>query len=169
VNAPHWRAAILRSSASALMPPLDLPEAVGAVIEDTPREETRPERSFSRVEWPFGTLAPMSDEELKELREQAKELREQAKEDRKLIQRAADVLGEIHRGPGLMDEHADVLAALRIRIEGKPRASLEEVLAAAGDLGPKKKDLGDVLGQADDKGAGDWPVIEEKKRDWPSL
>jgi hypothetical protein len=105
----------------------------------------------------------MSDED------ELKRLQKQAKEDRKLIQRAADVLGEIHRGPGLMDEHADVLAALRIRLEGKKRASLEEVLAAAGDLAPSKPDLKDVLGGSEDKGSSDWPVIEEKKRDWPTL
>lgn len=97
-----------------------------------------------------------------------RKLRAQAKEDRKLIADAAQVLGEIDRGPGLTAEHADVLAALRIRLEGKPRASLEDLLSAAGDLSAKK-DLGDVLGAGDEGGTSDWPVIEEKKRDWPGL
>ncbi|MBA2725086.1 MAG: hypothetical protein H0U53_03775 [Actinobacteria bacterium] len=98
-----------------------------------------------------------------------KELQKQAKDDRKLIERAADVLGEIDRNDGLSDVHADVLAALRIRIEGKPRGSLEDLLTAAGPL-VGKKDLGDVLGGGEDKptDAG-WPVVEEKKRDWPTL
>lgn len=94
-------------------------------------------------------------------------LRAQAKEDRKLIADAAQVLGEIDRGPGLSAEHADVLAALRIRLEGKPRASLEDLLSAAGDISAKK-DLGDVLGGTDEP-QRDWPEIEEKKRDWPAL
>jgi hypothetical protein len=97
--------------------------------------------------------------------EQIKRLQEQVREDRKLIQKAADTLGEIHRGPGLSDEHADVLAALRIRLEGKKRASLEELLTATGDVG--KKDLGDALGGADSGSKSDWPAVEEKKKDWP--
>ena len=102
----------------------------------------------------------MADDELAELRAQIRA-------DRKLIADAAQVLGEISRGPGLSDEHADVLAALRIRLEGKKRASLEELLSAAGDLSGKK-DLGEVLAPAEDE-PKDWPVIEEKKRDWPTL
>lgn len=94
-------------------------------------------------------------------------LREQAKQDRKLIQRAADVLGEIDRGPGLSGPHADVLAALRIRLEGKPRKSLDDLISAAGDIS-SKKDLGDILAPEEPKNT-EWPVIEEKKRDWPGL
>lgn len=102
----------------------------------------------------------MADDELDRLRQQAKD-------DRKLIQRAAEVLGEIDRGPGLSGPQADVLAALRIRLEGKPRGSLEDLISAAGDISAKK-DLGDVLAPDDPKNT-DWPVIEEKKRDWPGL
>lgn len=103
----------------------------------------------------------MSEDELAKLRAQAKD-------DRKLIADAAQVLGEIDRGPGLSAEHADVLAALRIRLEGKPRAKLEDLLSAAGDISAKK-DLADVLGGPDETPKTDWPVIEEKKRDWPGL
>jgi hypothetical protein len=95
-------------------------------------------------------------------------LNAQIRADRKLIADAAQVLGEISRGAGLSDEHADVLAALRIRLEGKKRASLEELLSAAGDL-TGKKDLADVLEPEPETTASDWPVIEEKKRDWPGL
>lgn len=95
-------------------------------------------------------------------------LRKQERDDRKLIERAADVLGEIDRGPGLSDEHADVLAALRIRVEGKPRKSLEDLISAAGTI-KGKKDLGDVLSGAEGSGSSDWPEIKETKRDWPSL
>ena len=104
--------------------------------------------------------AAKSDEEIKRLRAQVKD-------DRKLIQRAADVLGEIDRGPGLSNEHADVLAALRIRLEGKERAKLEDLLSAAGDIG--KKDLGEALAGAEQPTTTEWPEVEEKKRDWPGL
>jgi hypothetical protein len=94
-------------------------------------------------------------------------LRRQAKEDRKLFQRAERVLGEIDRAEGLSDEHADVLAAVRIRLEGKARASLEDLLGAAGDISGKK-DLGDLLSSDPPSGSDrDWPEVEEKKRDWP--
>lgn len=99
--------------------------------------------------------------------EELDRLRQQAKDDRKLIARAADVLGEIDRGPGLSAEHADILAALRIRIEGKERAKLEDLLSAAGDIG--KRDLGDALSAAEEPTTTEWPEVEEKKRDWPRL
>lgn len=96
-------------------------------------------------------------------------LRRAAREDRKLIRRAERALAEIDRGPGLSDEHADVLAALRIRLEGRKRASLDELITAAGDLSGKR-DLGDALQQTDTKNSpSDWPEIEEKPRDWPGL
>lgn len=99
--------------------------------------------------------------------DEVERLRQQAKEDRKLIQRAANVLGEIDRGAGLSGPQADVLAALRIRLEGKPRGSLEDLISAAGDIS-SKKDLGDVLAPDEPKTV-DWPVIEEQKKDWPGL
>lgn len=84
------------------------------------------------------------------------------------MRRAADALAEIDRNEGLSDAHADVLTALRIRLEGKKRASLDELLTVTGDMSGKK-DLGDVLSAGEDKPKSDWPVIEEKKRDWPTL
>jgi hypothetical protein len=94
-------------------------------------------------------------------------LRAQTREDRKLLRRAEQTLAEIDRGPGLSDEHADVLAALRIRLEGKERASLDDLLGAVGDMG--KRDLSDVLGGSEEKETGDWPEVEDKPRDWPGL
>jgi hypothetical protein len=102
----------------------------------------------------------MSEDELEQLREQAKA-------DRKLIQQAANVLGEIDRGPGLSGPQADVLAALRIRLEGKPRGSLEDLISAAGEIS-SKKDLGDILAPDEPKNT-DWPVVEEKKPEWPGI
>ena len=111
----------------------------------------------------------MSEELPTPEQEELERLRAERKEDRKLIQQAADTLAEIDRGPGLIDRHADVLAALRIRLEGKPRAKLEDLLSAAGDIGGKK-DLGAALAGAEENTtSGDWPVVEEKKKDWPGL
>ena len=110
----------------------------------------------------------MTEDEAAKLTDEIKALKGEIKADRKLIQQAADILGEIDRGPGLIARHADVLAALRIRLEGKPRAKLEDLLSAAGDIGGQK-DLGDVLSGGDQKPVGDWPAVEDKKRDWPTL
>jgi hypothetical protein len=93
-------------------------------------------------------------------------LRAQAREDRKLLRRAAEALAEIDRAQGLSDNNADVLAALRIRVEGRERASLEDLLSAAGPLSGRR-DLPDVTGN--EKESSDWPVIENKKKDWPGL
>lgn len=103
----------------------------------------------------------MSDEELGRLRQQLRE-------DFKLIKRAEQALGEINRGPGLSDEHSDVLTALRIRIEGKERATLDDLLSAAGDVG-NTKDIGSFLNEGQKKPTADWPEVEEEKRDWPGL
>ncbi|MGH2758555.1 MAG: hypothetical protein ACRDKJ_03220 [Actinomycetota bacterium] len=65
--------------------------------------------------------------------------------DLELIRKAEAVLGEIDRTQGLIDPHADVLAALRIRIEGGPRKSLEELLDAAGEIRGKSAELDDRL------------------------
>ena len=101
--------------------------------------------------------------------DELKELKEQARSDRKLIEDAADALAEIDRNAGLIDRHADVLAALRIRIEGKPRAKLEDLLTAAGEISGKR-DLGDALSSAESTPTTtDWPEVEDKKRDWPAL
>ena len=99
--------------------------------------------------------------------EELEKLRAQAKEDRKLLQKAEQALGEIDRGPGLSNEQADVLAAIRIRLTGKERGKLEDFTSAAGDLGAKG-DLGEVLSGGEESST-EWPVIEEKKRDWPGL
>lgn len=102
----------------------------------------------------------MSDEE------RVKALRKQEQDDLKLIRRAAETLAELDRKHGLDDHQADVLAALRLRVEGKPRERLEDLLSAAGDI-KGKKDLTDVLRAPQEK--SDWPEIEEEKRDWPEL
>jgi hypothetical protein len=86
--------------------------------------------------------------------------------DEALLRRAESVLAELDRTQGLRDEHAEVLAAIRIRIEGGPRRSLDEVLKAAGSIRgrhslddppppPAKASLEDALKKASAK--KDWP------------
>jgi hypothetical protein len=100
--------------------------------------------------------------------EEVTELKQQIAEDRGLIEKAAQVLGEIDRASGLRDDQADVLAALRIRVEGKERGSLEDLLSAAGEI-KGKSDLGEALAGADEPTKTEWPEVEEKKREWPGL
>jgi hypothetical protein len=71
------------------------------------------------------------------------------KDDERLLTLAEETLTEIKVSKGLSEPHAAVLAALRIRLKGDPGKSLEDLLAAAGDLeGPK---LDDVLERSQDK------------------
>ncbi len=67
-------------------------------------------------------------------------------DDERLLARAEEALTEIKVSKGLSERHVAVLAALRIRLKGDAGKSLDELVAAAGDLeGPK---LDDVLEQA---------------------
>jgi len=89
--------------------------------------------------------------------------------DEKLLRRAEKALTQIKVAQGLSEEHAGVLAALRIRLRGDPGKSLEDLMEAAGDLtgpeleellakGPKtKKSLDDLMGQKP-KPKPDWPT-----------
>jgi hypothetical protein len=86
-------------------------------------------------------------------------------DDEKLLREAERALTEIKVAHGLSDEHASVLAALRLRLTGDAGKSLDEIMEAAGDLGrpsldqvladgPKKKEgpsLDDVLSQGPKK------------------
>lgn len=73
-----------------------------------------------------------------------------------LLKKAEAVLAEIDRNSGLIDRHADVLAALRIRIEGGPRKSLEELMSAAGEIkGKRGSQLDERLRAAEAKPKGD--------------
>ena len=87
-------------------------------------------------------------------------------DDEELLRRAEAVLAELDRSQGLSDEHADVLAALRIRNHGGPRENLEDLLKAAGSLKgkrsleesappPAKRSFEDALGKPPKKPT--WP------------
>jgi len=67
--------------------------------------------------------------------------------DDELLARAERALTEIKVNQGLSEDHAAVLAALRIRLKGSEDASLEDLLAAADD--PGSRSLDDVLAAGD--------------------
>jgi hypothetical protein len=69
-------------------------------------------------------------------------------DDEELLGQAEQALTEIKINQGLSDRHASVLAALRIRLKGSAGKSLEEMLAAAGDLRPE---LEEELAKAESK------------------
>ena len=84
--------------------------------------------------------------------------------DLELIRKAEAVLAEIDRTQGLIDRHADVLAALRIRIEGGPRKSLEELMDAAGEIrGRKAAELDERLTSETSGDKGDLADLMSKQ------
>ena len=84
--------------------------------------------------------------------------------DLELLRKAEAVLAEIDRTTGLEDRHADVLAALRIRIEGGPRKSLEELMGAAGEIrGKKAAELEERLAAESSKKTGDLADLMAKQ------
>jgi len=89
-------------------------------------------------------------------------------DDEKLLRRAEQALTEIKVGQGLSEQHAAVLAALRIRLKGKADKSLEEMLEAADDLesGPKLDDL--ILEKRTGPSLDDLLAEERSKPEWPS-
>ena len=86
-------------------------------------------------------------------------------DDEALLRRAEAVLTQIKVAQGLSEEHAAVLAALRIRLRGDPERSLEEVLEAAGDLGgPKLDELLEQPPAAKGRSLDDMLAQEPKKK-----
>ena len=90
-------------------------------------------------------------------------------DDEELLRRAEEALTEIKVNQGLSERHASVLAALRIRLKGSAGKSLEEMLAATGDL--ERDALEDKIAEAERKpktSLDDLLAKEPKKPDWPS-
>lgn len=85
--------------------------------------------------------------------------------DEQLFKRAEQALAEINRTHGLIDEHAEVLAAIRIRLYGADKKTLDEVIKAAGEL--KGKNLEDIEVPEKKRSLDDVLKEPPKKRDWP--
>jgi hypothetical protein len=83
--------------------------------------------------------------------------------DRKLLERVELALTQLHTQYGLTAQQSSVLTAVRLRLEGKERASLDDLLDAGKDLGgkdpltealrdkPGKPSFEDALAEADRK------------------
>ena len=90
--------------------------------------------------------------------------------DEELLAQAEQALTEIKVKQGLSEDHASLLAALRIRLTGSDARSLEEMLEAADDQPPENLDekLAEAGGTAkpslDDLFAAD----PKPKSEWPS-
>lgn len=89
-------------------------------------------------------------------------------DDEALLRQAEAALAEIDRATGLSDEHASVLAALRIRLEGAPRATLEDMLRAAGDLRGRRS-LDDPPPAKAKPSLEDAVKKAASKKEWPGL
>lgn len=98
------------------------------------------------------------------------QVRRRLADDDRLLRRAEKALTEIKVAQGLSNEHASVLAALRIRLKGDPGKSLEDLLTAAGDLDSESK-LQDLLQEKPKaKGSLDDLLAQKPKPrpEWPS-
>lgn len=83
--------------------------------------------------------------------------------DRKLLERAELALTQLHTQYGLSTQQSSTLTAIRLRLEGKTRASLDDLLDAGKDLGGKdplaealrgerpKPSFEDALSEAEDR------------------
>src|SRR5262245_40968840 len=90
-------------------------------------------------------------------------------DDEELLAQAEEALTEIKVAHGLSDRHASVLAALRIRLKGSAGSSLEEMLAATGDLEPDRLDEAMAKTEGETKPSLDDLLSQEpKKPEWPS-
>jgi hypothetical protein len=90
-------------------------------------------------------------------------------DDEQLLARAEEALTQIKVAHGLSEEHASVLAALRIRLKGTADKSLEEMLEAAGDTA--SDDLAAKVAEAESapKTSLDDLLSKPKpKPEWPS-
>jgi hypothetical protein len=91
-------------------------------------------------------------------------------DDEELLAQAEEALTEIKVAHGLSEQHASVLAALRIRLKGSAGASLEEMLEAAGDVEPDRLDQELEKPESTRKRSLDDLLAEEPKPkpDWPT-
>lgn len=88
-------------------------------------------------------------------------------DDERLLRLAEQTLAEIDRTSGLIDEHAEVLAALRLRLFGASRKSLDDAIKAAGELKGRRRleelDMPKPRGSLEDAFK-----MPDKKKQWPT-
>ena len=100
-------------------------------------------------------------------------------DDRELLSRAEEALTKIEMNQGLSEQHAAVLAALRIRLTGSDTKSLEEMLLAAEEPGsgtleeklaeaertPPKPSLDDLFAGSRSRSPTGRPDLDRLRRD----
>ncbi|HZD02882.1 MAG TPA: hypothetical protein VFA46_22630 [Actinomycetes bacterium] len=89
--------------------------------------------------------------------------------DRKLLERAELALTQLHTQYGLTPGQSSTLTAVRLRLEGKERASLEDLLAAGKDLGGKDPIADAVRRQGQQKPSFEDALAEAERRKKKSL
>jgi hypothetical protein len=92
-------------------------------------------------------------------------------DDEQLLTEAEQALTEIKVAQGLSEQHASVLAALRIRLKGSAGASLEEMLKAADDAPRSSDELAAKVAEAERTtrpSLDDLLKREPPKPDWPT-
>ena len=90
-------------------------------------------------------------------------------DDEELLAQAEAALTEIKVAHGLSEQHASVLAALRIRLRGSAGKSLEEMLEAAGDVGSSSLEAKIAEAEGKPKTSLDDLLSKPKpKPEWPS-
>jgi hypothetical protein len=114
----------------------------------------------------------MTDEQRQSEKRQA-ELAEQRQADEQLLRRAELALTQLNNAYGLETDQSATLAAIRLRLEGKERASLEDLLTAGKDFDGPADEESDPLSQATQR-ATRRPSFEDalkqtEKRKKPSL
>jgi hypothetical protein len=88
--------------------------------------------------------------------------------DRQLLERAELALTQLHTQYGLTAQQSSTLTAVRLRLEGKERASLEDLLAAGRDLGGKDP-LADAMRRQGQKPSFEDTLAEAEGRKKKSL
>ncbi len=88
--------------------------------------------------------------------------------DRELLRRAELALTQLNNRHGLEPDQAATLTAIRLRLEGKQRASLEDLLEAGRDLGDADP-LTQALGRPQAKPSFDDLVAGAERRPKKSL
>jgi hypothetical protein len=88
--------------------------------------------------------------------------------DRKLLERAELALTQLHTQYGLSTQQSSTLTAIRLRLEGKTRASLEDLLDAGKDLGGKDP-LAEALRSERPKRSFEDALSEAEGRKKPTL
>jgi hypothetical protein len=91
-----------------------------------------------------------------------------AEVDRQLLERAELALTQLHTQYGLTTQQSSTLTAIRLRLEGKQRASLDDLLAAGKDLGGKDP-LAEALRRKERKPSFEDALAEADQRKKKSL